>query len=126
MDEKIVGLADSIKTGLEKMSKAAEIENYIGRYKVIAVVSGDGVSTRIAEPPKKRVIKKRLPEQDIKKIKEVRETVKNNLDTSVFVTLLMRIHEELKRINIDNLPDKIRKMSEEVSKELSVKLLEAK
>ena len=130
MDVRVEGLADTIKNMLQKLSEDAKIKSYLDGNKVVSVVGIDGVKVRIAEPAKPRKQRQKLSEVEVSKVKEVKKVFKDNLNISNLLVLLIRVREELNRMNVKKIPkEKLELVSRtvaEVSKELSTKLLEVK
>ena len=127
MDARVEGLADTIKNTLQKLSEDAKIKSYLDGNKVVSVVGIDGVRVRIAEPAKPRKQRQKLSEVEVTKMKEVKKAFKDDLNISNLLVLLIRIKEELNRVNIKKVPKEkmeiVTRTFAEVSKELGVKLL---
>ena len=130
MDERVQELADTIKNALQKLCQDAEIKSYMNGYKIVSVIGTDDVRTRIAEPHKPRQHRKTLSETEVKKMKEIKKNFKDNLDLSNLLILLIRVREELNKVNMKKVPKEkleiVMRTVSEVSKELNTRLLEMK
>jgi len=130
MDVRIEGLADTIKNTLSKLVEDAKIKSYLDGNKVVSTVGIDGVKVRIAEPHEPRKPRQKLPNVEVQKMKEVKKAFRDDLNISNLLVLLIRVKEELNRMNIKKVPMEklalITRTVSEVSKELNVKLLEVR
>ena len=130
MDARIEALADMIKSSLQKLTKDAEVKSYLDGYKVVSVMGVDEVKVRIAEPQKPRKVRKPISKEIVEKVKEVKKNFKDNLNVSNFLVLLVRVKEELNRMNVTKMSKEKRRFIalaiEDVFDNVNIKLLEAK
>jgi ABC-type Na+ efflux pump permease subunit len=101
MDARVEGLAELLKQKVEKTAAEAKFKTYIDKDRVIISVSEGGIKSAISEfkkRPKKKV--SAVTEQQKEQIKKVRKNLKGNLDLMNLVILLVRVKEEMKRIDL--------------------------
>ena len=105
MDARVEALADTLKNVVEKTAGEAAVKTYLDGNKVVLIVGIDGVRVRVVEPTVKKESKKKISPEVAEKLKAVKKALKSKLDVMNVVVLLVRINEELKKVDLSKLSE---------------------
>jgi len=105
MDARLEGLATLLKQRTEKVVDEAKYKSYIDGDKVVLKVTKKGVDVSVVilkDAPKRKA--STLTDEQKAQINEAKKLFKNNLDLLNLTVLLIRVKEEVRKINFKKVP----------------------
>lgn len=94
---------DDLKDSIEEVIKNDNIE--LGEQRIIVTIDSNGVKTKIVTPLPKKPRESRIPPEEARKIAEVKALLRGKRDLTYIFTLLISLSAELKKFDINILPE---------------------
>lgn len=88
----------------EKIEEFVNENIELGEQRIIVTIDSNGVKTKIVTPLPKKQRKTRIAPEMAKRVQEAKEALKGRRDLIYVVTLLFSLINELKKINVSELP----------------------
>lgn len=80
------------------------------------------ITVKAIELPKQSATKQHMESEDIKKVKEAKKVLKNNLDSLYLFTLLVKLDDTLKKTDLVSVPEQSRQMIKDELESISNRL----
>ena len=103
MSIQLDALVEVIKNVVTAAVSGVDAKQRIGDNKVVILIDKEQVKTKIVVPAIREKKPSRLAPEFIRRIQEVKKTLKGKRDSIYLFTLLMSLHSELQKMKMDKL-----------------------